>query len=88
VPPYCRSRTGRVFRVLRSSQLIAPDRVRLGLRAQPIGDGHDAGLEVTRELDLSFVRDKIVHGQAIPTPETTLEELWQQLSQLLDERYA
>jgi hypothetical protein len=58
------------------------------LRAQPIGDGHDAGIELSRELDLSFVRDKIIHGQAIPTPETTLEELWQQLSWALDEHYA
>jgi hypothetical protein len=68
--------------------LIAPDRIRFSLRAQPISlDGNDAGLELTRELDTSFVRDKIVHGQAIPTPEATLDELWQQLCQDLDEHY-
>jgi len=86
VPPYCTSRSGRVFRILRSSQLIAPDRVRLALRAQPLS-GHDVGLELTRELDTSFVRDKILHRQAIPTPESTLEQLWQQLRQDLEEHY-
>jgi hypothetical protein len=88
VPPYRRSRAGRVFRVLRSSQLIAPDRMRLSLRAQPLGtSSRDAGLELACELDTGFVRDKIVNRQAIPTPEATLEQLWQQLSQDLDEHY-
>jgi hypothetical protein len=88
VPPYCRSRQGRLFRILRSSQLVAPDRIRFALRAQPIKpNGDDRGLELARELDVSFVRDKIAHGQAIPTPEMTFEELWQQLSQDLDAHY-
>src|SRR5947209_391050 len=37
VPPYCRSSGGRVFRVLRSSEFVAPDRVRFSLKAQAIG---------------------------------------------------
>ena len=88
VPPYCLSRQGRVFRLLRNSELIAPDRMRFVLRAVPIKpDGIDAGLEVTREMDAALVRDKIANGQAIPTPENTFEQLWQQLRQDLDAHY-
>jgi hypothetical protein len=88
VPAYARSRQGRLFRILRSSRLVAPDRIRFALRAQPVGgNAHDPGLELARELDASFVRDKIAHGQAIPTPEGTFEELWQQLLQDLDAHY-
>ena len=88
VPPYCLSRQGRVFRLLRNSELVAPDRMRFALRAVPIKpDGVDAGLEVTRELDAALVRDKIAHGQAIPTPEETFEQLWQRLRLDLDARY-
>ena len=88
VPPYCRSRQGRLFRVLRSSALVGPDRIRFALRAQPIGgDGTDPGLERSREVDASFLRDKIAHGQAIPSPEVTFEELWQQLREDLDAHY-
>jgi len=88
VPPYCLSRQGRVFRLLRTSELIAPDRMRFALRAVPIKrDGIDAGLEVTREMDAALVRDKITNGQAIPTPENTFEQLWQQLRQDLDAHY-
>jgi hypothetical protein len=80
VPPYCRSRQGRVFRLLRTSELVAPDRMRYALRAVPVRPaGQDSGLEVTRELDASAIRDKIARGQAIPTPEETYEQLWQQL---------
>ena len=80
VPPYCRSAGGRVFRLLRSSQLVAPDRVRFVLRAQAINSGDDtADVELTRELDAELIRDKIQHHQAIPTPEATYEALWQQL---------
>lgn len=80
VPPYCTTASGRVFRLLRSSQLVAPDRIRYVLRAQPISaDGGSSDVELSRELDTELVRDKIAHGQAIPTPETTYEELWQQL---------
>lgn len=88
VPPYGRSRQGRLFRLLRSSQFVAPDRIRFALRAQPVhsADG-DPGVEVATELDAGFVRDKIAHGQAIPSPEVTFEQLWQRLSQDLDERY-
>jgi hypothetical protein len=88
VPAYCRSREGRVFRLLRTSQLVAPDRMRFALRAVPIkANGEDAGLEVARELDASLLRDKIARGQAIPTPEETFEQLWQQLRLDLDAHY-
>jgi hypothetical protein len=88
VPPYCRSREGRIFRVLRSSHMVAPDRVRFVLRVQPIGpSGQAAGVEVSREVEASFVLDKIAHGQAVPTPEQTFEDLWQQLRQDLDDRF-
>ena len=88
VPPYCLSRQGRVFRLLRTSELVAPDRMRFALRAVPIKhDAVDTGLEVTRELDTALVRDKIAHGQAIPTPEETFEQLWQQLRLDLEARY-
>jgi len=80
VPPYCRSASGRVFRVLRSSQLVAPNRVRFALRAQAVNsDWQDDDLELSRELDTDLIRDKILHRQAIPTPEATFEDLWQQL---------
>ena len=89
VPQYCRSRQGRLYRVLRTSALVAPDRMRFALRAVPIKpDGGDAGLEVTCELDTSFLRDKIAHGQAMPTPEETFEQLWQQLRVDVDAQYS
>ena len=77
-----------MFRLLRNSELIAPDRMRFALRAVPIKPSSiDTGLEVTREVDAALVRDKIAHGQAIPTPEDTFEQLWQQLRLDLDARY-
>ena len=87
MPPYSRDRQGRVFRILRSSKLIAPDRVRFSLRAQSITvDGGDPGVELSREFDTDFVLDKVINGQAVPTPEGTFEDLWQQLRQELDSR--
>jgi hypothetical protein len=47
----------------------------------------DPGLEVVREYVTSEVRDKISNHQAIPTPEDTFEQLWQQLRLELDTRY-
>ncbi len=80
VPAYCTSRQGKVFRISRSSELVAADRVRYALRAVPIFlRGQDAVVEVAREYDTTLVRDKIGLGQAIPTPEETFEDLWQQL---------
>jgi hypothetical protein len=77
-----------VFRVLRNSELVGPDRMRYVLRAVPIKpDGDDAGLEVSSELDACVVRDKIARGHAILTPEQTFEQLWQQLRLDLDARY-
>ena len=89
VPAYCTSRQGKVFRVSRSSELVAPDRVRYALRAVPIFlRGQDTVVEVAREYDTTLVRDKISLGQAIPTPEDTFEELWQQLRLDLDVGYS
>jgi hypothetical protein len=87
IPAYCRSREGRMFRVVRTSQLLAPDRVRYALRAVPVKQDGNAGHEVAREVDASLVRDKIALRQAIPTPEETFEELWQQLRIDLDVHY-
>jgi hypothetical protein len=90
LPAYCRSAGGRVFRLLRSSEFVAPDRVRFSLRAQAINaDGSEhADVERTREVDANLIRDKIHHRQAIPTPEGTFEDLWQQLRLDLDSRDA
>ncbi len=77
-----------MYRVLRSSALVGPDRMRFALRAMPILIGsEDAGLEVAREYITSEVRDKIINHQAIPTPEQTFEQLWQQLRLELDSHY-
>jgi hypothetical protein len=48
----------------------------------------EAGHEVVCDLDTSLVRAKIALGQAIPTPEETFEQLWQQLRIDLDVQYA
>jgi len=87
VPAYCVSSTGRVFRVLRSSQRVGPNRVRFLLRAQAVTatDG-STDAERWRELDADLIRDKIANRQAIPTPETTFEDLWQQLRLDIDAR--
>jgi hypothetical protein len=88
VPPYCTSRQGKVFRVSRSSELVAPNRVRYALRAVAISlKGQDAGIEVSREYDTSLVRDKLALRQSIPTPEETFEQLWEQLRLDLDVHY-
>jgi hypothetical protein len=74
--------------VSRSSEMIGPDRVRFTLRAVAIKlRGRDSGVEVTREYDTSFVRDKLSLGQSIPTAEDTFEQLWQQLRLDLDIAY-
>jgi hypothetical protein len=76
-----------VFRLVRSSHLVAPDRVRFVLRAEPIvRDANGRVLERARELDTDFVLDKIAHRQAVPTPQETFEALWQQLRLDLDAR--
>lgn len=88
MPPYCLSRQGRVFRLLRTSELVGTDRMRFALRAVPIRmTSDDQGLEVSRELDASQIRDKITSGQSIPTPEKTFEELWDQLRLEVETHY-
>ena len=87
MPAYCRSSSGRVFRVLRSSQLVSPERVRFTLRAQAISASDSSSdVECAREVDAELIRDKIANRQAIPTPETTFEDLWQQLRRDIDAR--
>ena len=87
VPAYCRSTDGRVYRVLRSSEMVAPDRVRLALRAQAIDPKSGCpDIELAREVDTALLRDKIANRHVIPTPESTLEALWQQLRIDLDAR--
>jgi hypothetical protein len=78
VPQYCRTRDGRVYRILRSSHSLDAERVRYTLRAVPIRASlaqHEASTDVLADL----LRDRIRHRMAIPTPETTFEQLWQQL---------
>jgi len=88
VPPYCLSRAGKVFRVQRFSELVAPDRVRYVLRAVPIRHvSQGDGLEVSRELDAAVMREMLALRQRIPTPEETFEQLWQQLRLELDVQY-
>ena len=87
VPAYCQTSSGRVYRLLRSSSMVAPDRVRFALRAQPINATDTArDVEVARELDTELILDKLANNQAIPTPETTFEALWAQLQRDLDAR--
>jgi hypothetical protein len=87
VPAYCRSSSGRVYRVVRSSHLVGADRVRFVLRAQAINATDRAGdVEVWRELDTELILDKVANNQFVPTPETTFEALWSQLKLDLDAR--
>lgn len=87
VPPYCRTRAGRVFRLERSTLRLAPDRVQYLLRALPIGRAAAAPpLTVSREIDVDLLRDKLANRQAIPTPEDTFDALFDQLRRELDAR--
>ena len=77
-----------MFRVVRSSRVVGPHTIRYALRATPIKpDAQARGLEATRDLDATTLLDKIANRQAVPTPETTFEELWAQLRIDLDLRY-
>jgi hypothetical protein len=76
-----------MFRVLRSSEMVAPDRVRFSLRARalnPRSAGED--LELVSEIDTAELRDKLANRHVILTPEATYEALWQQLRVALDAR--
>jgi hypothetical protein len=84
VPPYCRSRSGRVFRIQRRSEPLDDHGRRYTLRATPIRIGSVDGHEATRELDQEQVRDKIHNRQIVPSPEDIFEQLWQQLRLELD----
>jgi hypothetical protein len=65
--------------------MVGSDRIRYTLYAQAIGsDGHRCTLELSREVDAVFLLDKVAHRQAVPTPEDTFEELWQQLKSDID----
>jgi hypothetical protein len=76
-----------VFRVLRSSEMVGRDRVRFVLRAQDVNPvSTSQAIELAREMDAGLIRDKIVHRHLIPTPESTFEDLWQQLRVDLDAR--
>jgi hypothetical protein len=77
VPPYCRSRAGRVFRIHRFSEQVGEDRIRYTLRATPIGDTESK--EASHEVDVAQLTEKIRSRQVVPTPEETFEQLWQQL---------
>ncbi|GAC1326315.1 MAG: hypothetical protein NVSMB2_25320 [Chloroflexota bacterium] len=87
VPAYCRTRQGRVYRLLRASELTAPDRIQFALRAVPVKQDGDPGRVLTREIETAMIRDMLAIRQAIPTPEDTYEALWQQLRVDLDVLY-
>ena len=87
VPAYCRTRQGRVYRLLRASELTSPDRIQFALRAVPVKQDGDQGHVLTREVEAAMIRDKLAIRQAIPTPEETYEALWQQLRVDLDVVY-
>jgi hypothetical protein len=74
---------------VRSSESLGNNRVRYCLRAVPVHpDGENQpGPEVSCELDAALVLDKLRLGQAVPTPEATFEQLWQQLHIELDLGY-
>ena len=81
MPAYCCSRTGRVYRIQRVSEQVG-GRMRYVLRATAIGQSQ--GVEASLEIDPALMRDKVRHGQMVPTPESTFEQLWQQLRLDLD----
>lgn len=89
VPAYCRTAGGHVFRVQRSSEMVAPDRVRFSLRARALNPrqaDEEEDLVLTCEIDTALLRDKLANHHVIPTPEATFEVLWQQLQVALDAR--
>ena len=70
------------------SSAVIDGRVRYALRATPLNpDAAGEAIEAARELDLELLRDKIAHGHAVPTPETTFEDLLAQLRIDLDLHY-
>jgi len=86
-PPYCRALDGRLYRIVRSSEMVGPDRVRFALRAHAVNPHSTCpDLELAHEVDLALIRDKIANHHVIPTPESTFEALWQQLRVDLDVR--
>ncbi len=82
VPPYCRSRNGRVYRIRRVSEQLGPDRMRYTLRATPLTSTESK--EASRELDSALIKERIANRLIVPTPEETFEQLWQQLRIDLD----
>ena len=69
-----------MYRVCRVSETIDANQARYVLRAVPVR-AEDAPLaaEAAREIDTESLRDRIRLRQAVPTPEQTFEQLWQQL---------
>jgi hypothetical protein len=69
-----------VYRIQRFSEYV-DERWRYVLRATAIVSRR---VEASREIDPALMRDKVRHGQMVPTPEATFEQLWQQLRLDLD----
>ena len=60
--------------------MVGPDRMRFCLRAQDVNPVSGSPIvERAVEVDAALLRDKIAHHHVIPTPESTFEDLWQQL---------
>ncbi len=79
VPPYCRSRAGRVYRIHRFSEELGPGRMRYTLRASPLGKAAAESKEASREINTAQLADRLRNRQVVPTPEETYEQIWQQL---------
>ena len=86
VPPYHRSRRGRVFRVQRVSRQVADDRTRYVLRGIPVSTALDASatVEVAHEATAGDLREHLQRGHEAMTPERYFEQLWEQLRRELD----
>lgn len=86
VPPYHRSRHGRVFRVQRVSRQVADDRTRYVLRGIPVSTALDAtaAVEVAHEATADELWDRMQRGHEIMTPERHFEQLWEELRRELD----
>jgi hypothetical protein len=85
VPAYGRSRGGRVFRLIRTSEPIDASVRRYRLKAVPVSLGDSsAPREVATDVDATIQLDKLRLGQVVSTPESIFENLWEQLQIDLD----
>ena len=77
-----------MFRLIRSSERIEASITRYRLTAVSVAGSTTTSREVSADVDAEMQLDKLHLGQAISTPETTFERLWEQLRVDLDLGYA